>query len=288
MNLRYRRGDALFREGDPGDFVARILEGRVAVEKDHEGEMIRLGELGPGDIVGEMGVMERKPRSATVRALAEVVVELIPADAFLERIATEPETARALLFRLSEKVRMLSDEVVRLHHPQEAESPSPPTSTESQRASAQGSALIPMPPSSTPVANAERHVQSYQRSATASTRISLRCECLLGTQAVWIEQLPFRVARTLRWNDPPSLARSIMRVPDAEPYRLSNPHFAIDRDNRLGLVVRDLGSELGTTVNGQYLGGIFAKDTQVLHLGQNTVVAGGMKSPFVFRIDVTG
>jgi cAMP-binding proteins - catabolite gene activator and regulatory subunit of cAMP-dependent protein kinases len=288
MKLRYREGDVLFREGDPGDFVARILEGRVAVEKDHEGEAIGLGELGPGDFVGEMGVIERKPRSATVRALAEVAVELIPADAFLERIATEPAMARALLFRLSEKVRTLSEEVVRLHHPHETESPTPSPSAKSQPVSAQGNALVQMPPSNAPVVDAERHVQFYQRSATASTRISLRCECLPGTQAVWVEHLPFRVARTLRWNDPPSLGRSIMRVPDAEPHRLSNPHFAIDRDDRLGLVVRDLGSELGTTVNGQYLGGIFAKDTQVLHLGQNTVVAGGVKSPFVFRIDVTG
>ena len=292
MKLRYREGDVLFREGDPGDFVARILDGRVAVEKDHEGEAIRLGELGPGDIAGEMGVIERKPRSATVRALAEVAVELIPADAFLERIAAEPETARALLFRLSEKVRTLSEEVVRLHHPHEAESLTPPPPTESQRASPQGNALVPLPlpipPSGALAAHAERHVQLYQRSATASTRISLRCECLPGTQAVWVEHLPFRIARTLRWNDPPSLGRGIMRVPDAEPYRLSNPHFAIDRDDRLGLVVRDLGSELGTTVNGQYLGGIFAKDTQALHLGRNTVVAGGVKSPFVFRIDVTG
>ncbi|WP_448208712.1 cyclic nucleotide-binding domain-containing protein [Azospirillum sp. sgz302134] len=281
MRMRYCAGDILFREGDPGDFAARILEGRVAVDKDHDGEPIRLGELGPGDVAGEMGVIERKPRSATVRALTEVTVELIPADTFLERISTDPETARALLFRLSEKVRTLSEEIVRLHDAPETEPAAAPPPTPSEPPPAPA-------PTPEPVGIAERRIQLYQRSATASTRIGLRCEAIPGGRTVWVEHLPFRIARTLRWSDPLSVGRTILRVPDAEPFRLSNPHFAIDRDDRLGLVVRDLGSELGTTVNGQYLGGIFAKDTQILHLGDNTVVAGGARSPFVFRIEVTG
>ncbi|MBP2296359.1 cyclic nucleotide-binding domain-containing protein [Azospirillum rugosum] len=283
MRLLYRKGDVLFREGDPGDFVARVLDGRVAVEKDHDGEAVRLGDLGPGDFVGEMGVIERKPRSATVRALTEVTVELIPADAFLERIAAEPETAHALLFRLSEKLRTLSEEVVRLHGLQETPAPVPAANPVAEPLT--GGALVPMVPAGVVL---ERGIQLYQRSSTASTRIGLRCERLFGGRTLWIDQLPFRVARTKRWNDPPAATPGLLRVPDAEPHRLSDPHFAIDRDDRLGLVVRDLGSELGTTVNGQFLGGIFAKDTQILHLGENCVVAGGVKSPFVFRIDVTG
>lgn len=292
MRLLYRMGDVLFREGDPGDFVARVLDGRVAVEKDHDGEAVRLGDLGPGDFVGEMGVIERKPRSATVRALTEVTVELIPADAFLERIAAEPDTAHALLVRLSEKLRTLSEEVVRLHGLGEAPAPAPaPAPALSEPAAtavaepSSGGALVPVAPAGVVL---ERGIQLYQRSSTASTRIGLRCDRLFGGRTLWIEQLPFRVARTRRRNDPPAAAPGLLRLPDAEPHRLSDPHFAIDRDDRLGLVVRDLGSELGTTVNGQFLGGIFAKDTQILHLGENRVVAGGVKSPFVFRIDVTG
>lgn len=274
MKMRYREGDVLFREGDPSDFVGRILEGRIAVEKDHGGESIRLGELDVGDVVGEMGVIERKPRSATVRALTEVAVDLIPADEFLERIAADPEAAHGLLFRLSEKVRALSDEVVRLRHPQEPDSPTP---------------SMPVPaPIPQPDAIMERRIQIYQRSATASTRIGLRYEGKPGGQTVWIEQLPFCVARTAQVGEPLRVGRGIMRLPDSPPYRLSNPHFAIDRDEKLGLVIRDLGSEFGTTVNGQYLGGIFARDTQILQLGQNTVMAGGVNSPFLFRIEVSG
>ena len=279
MRLLYREGDVLFREGDPGDFVARVLDGRVAVEKDHDGEAVRLGDLGPGDFVGEMGVIERKPRSATVRAMTEVAVELIPADTFLERIAAEPETARALLFRLSEKLRTLSEEVVRRHGVPDTP-PLPPAALEA-------AAGAPLPATATATVQ-ERGVQIYQRSATASTRIGLRCDRAFGGRTLWVEQLPFRVARTRTWNDPPAAAPGLLRVPDAAPHRLSDPHFAIDRDDRLGLVLRDLGSELGTTVNGQFLGGIFARDTQILHLGENRVVAGGVTSPFVFRIDVTG
>lgn len=282
MRMRYREGDVLFREGDPADFVARILEGRVAVEKDWGGTAERLGEIGPGDVAGEMGVIERKPRSATIRALTETVVEAIPADQFLAQIATDSEAAAALLHRLSEKVRALSDEVVRLRHAAEVppadEAPAPPDPVPESKPD-------PAPP---PADMAERQIRTYQRSATASTRITLRYKGLPDGRTVRIDALPFRVTRTPHWADPPSVGRAILRVPDGLPPRLSAPHFAIDRDERLGLVVRDLGSELGTTVNGQYLGGIFAKDTQILHLGRNVVVAGGTSSPFVFLIDVSG
>lgn len=268
MRMRYQEGDVLFREGDPADFVARILEGRVAVEMDWNGTAERLGEIGAGDVVGEMGVIERKPRSATIRALAETVIDAIPADQFLAQIVSDPDAASTLLHRLSEKVRALSDEVVRLRHaaddtPAPAAAPEPPPQP----------ALEPAAP------------PTDQRPATVSTRIALRYKGVPDGRAVRVDSLPFRVTRTPHWADPISVGRGVLRIPDSLPSRLSAPHFAIDRDERLGLVVRDLGSELGTMVNGQYLGGIFAKDTHPLHPGRNVVVAGGTNSPFVFVIE---
>ncbi len=294
MKMRYREGDAVIREGDPSDFVCRILEGRVAVLRSHQGETMRLGELDAGNFVGEMGVIERKPRNATIQALTDVTVELIPADGFLERIAADPDWAHALLFRLSERVRSLTDDVVRLRHAQPpGEAALLPPVPDAPLPDAGAPAGPPAAPVLIETAPAEPvppdpRVQSYQRSVTASVRIGLRYEGMPKSRTVWIDQLPFRIGRTENSSDPATVGRASLKVPDTRPNRLSAPHFAIDRDARLGLVVRDLDSELGTTVNGQYLGGIFSKDTEILNLGDNTVVAGGASSPFVFRILVSG
>jgi len=91
MKMRYRAGDALFREGDPGDFACLILEGSFEVRHDAGGDSVVLGELGPGDLTGEMGVLENLPRSATVAARTDACVEVIPAEAFADWIAARLE-----------------------------------------------------------------------------------------------------------------------------------------------------------------------------------------------------
>ena len=56
-------GKELVREGDYSYDVLAIEEGTASVERDGE----RIADLGPGDVVGEMGVLERSQRNATVR-----------------------------------------------------------------------------------------------------------------------------------------------------------------------------------------------------------------------------
>ncbi|WP_448191950.1 cyclic nucleotide-binding domain-containing protein [Azospirillum sp. sgz301742] len=283
MKMHYRAGDALFREGDPSDFACRILEGRVSVVKESQGSPVVLGEIGPGSFVGEMGVIERKPRSASVRAITEVLVEVIPAEAFLPTISGDPETAQLLLLRLSERVRTLSEDVARLHN-----AGGEPGAAAGLPVAA-AAASLPAPEPANPVI--ERKIASYVHSArlTMGVRdVGIRVEGMPASQTVWIDALPFRIGRTPDGYGAAMRDRYTLRLPDDAPFRLSPNHFAIDRDHRLGLVVRDVGSELGTMVNGQYIGGIFAKDTMSLQIGSNSVVAGGRDSPFVFEVLVQG
>jgi CRP-like cAMP-binding protein len=57
-------GKELVREGDYSYDVLAIEEGSASVERDGD----RIADLGPGDVVGEMGVLERSQRNATVVA----------------------------------------------------------------------------------------------------------------------------------------------------------------------------------------------------------------------------
>lgn len=277
MKMRYRAGDALFREGDPGDFACLILEGVFEVRRNTGDDSVTLGELGPGDLTGEMGVLENLPRSATVVARTDACVEAIPAEAFAEWIAARPDAARRLLVRQSAKVRSLTEEVARLYaalrrlDPQAAPpTPSPPFPSPSSPSS-------PSPPT-LPALRKEP--------PPAGRRIVLRCLGAAGDAQIVVGRLPFRVGRRAPEIGQTDNDAQTLLVEDAFPFRVSVNHFAIIDDPKLGLAVRDLGSDLGACVNGQFLGGIFARDACRLMEGVNTVVAGGLDSPFVFKITV--
>lgn len=70
--LRAQRGgagDVLFRQGDPGDTLMIVLEGRlVARVRTEAGAEEEVASLGPGEVVGEMAFVDAEPRSATVSA----------------------------------------------------------------------------------------------------------------------------------------------------------------------------------------------------------------------------
>jgi CRP-like cAMP-binding protein len=79
---RHSAGDAIVRQGEPGEHFYLIADGRVEVVREDEGRATRLAELGAGDYFGEMALLHKAPRSATVRALTAVETYALGADAF--------------------------------------------------------------------------------------------------------------------------------------------------------------------------------------------------------------
>jgi CRP/FNR family transcriptional regulator, cyclic AMP receptor protein len=272
MKMRHRAGDVLFREGDPSDFACLILEGVVEVRRDVGDESVLLGELTVGDMVGEMGVLENQPRSAGVTAQSDVEVEVISADKFIDRVAGAPDAARRLLTRQSSRVRTLTEEVSRLY---EALHRLDPDAARACRPATPHPGSFSPPPALVPAARPQEK---------APPRLTVRCLGAAGDALLVISRLPYRIGRRAPEAGQFDSDEQTLLVNDSFPHRVSVNHFAVAHDEKLGLVVRDLGSDLGTTVNGQFLGGIFAKDTCRLLEGVNTVVAGGLDSPFVFKI----
>ena len=78
VSLSYKKGDLIIKEGDYGVSIYKILEGKVSVYREAEGEEILLGTLGVGDIFGERTFLNRAAdtRSASVRALEDATVEV--------------------------------------------------------------------------------------------------------------------------------------------------------------------------------------------------------------------
>ena len=72
---RFRKGEVIFRQGDPPDRLYSIGRGEVEVVREDpvQGEKI-LARLGPGEFFGEMGILGNAPRMATVRATTDLEV----------------------------------------------------------------------------------------------------------------------------------------------------------------------------------------------------------------------
>lgn len=69
--LQLQAGDLVFREGDTARDMFVVIDGEMEVVKHSKrGTEARVALLGPGDSVGEMGLVDIQPRSATVRAVA--------------------------------------------------------------------------------------------------------------------------------------------------------------------------------------------------------------------------
>src|ERR1700724_4635686 len=108
----FAEGKVLFREGDPADSVFLVLSGVVDVLRELDGDPILLGTVRAGQFIGEMGVVENRPRSATARAASEVEVEILTPTEFFDQIASSPPAARELIRRLSQRLREADDRIV--------------------------------------------------------------------------------------------------------------------------------------------------------------------------------
>lgn len=95
--LEVPAGTVLMAEGAPSDAMIVVLEGQVEVTRDGGGgPPVLLNVCSTGDLLGELGVLQGVPRSATVRARTPARVQRIDADA-LDRLLAHPHSARALL-----------------------------------------------------------------------------------------------------------------------------------------------------------------------------------------------
>jgi len=96
-----RENDVLFREGSMGDDMFILLEGSLKVYK--ESRFITL--IRPVDYIGEMAIIESKPRSATVQAIKPSILLQITMGQFQEYLSQQPESLVSLMRTLSQRIR---------------------------------------------------------------------------------------------------------------------------------------------------------------------------------------
>ncbi len=106
---RFRRGEVVFHEGDPGDALHLVDKGYLVVERTTPlGDVAALRALGPGEVFGELAVIAPAPRNATVRAVDIAETLVVHRDVFEELRASHPAVDRLLVHALTAEVRRLS------------------------------------------------------------------------------------------------------------------------------------------------------------------------------------
>lgn len=103
----YYRGKDIVLQGEEGFRAYYIEKGRVEVLVEQDGHALKVAELGPGDIFGEMALITHDVRTATVRALDDVTVTIISRDEIEGKIKRiEDNAIRTLINVLAERLRV--------------------------------------------------------------------------------------------------------------------------------------------------------------------------------------
>jgi CRP-like cAMP-binding protein len=244
--LHFKRGDEIIRENDLGETAYIIQSGRVEITQGSA--RARLATVGPGETIGEMSMIDDKPRSATAVALEDTEVTEIHHDDFYEALQTDPEATIMILKALFERLREAN---TRYHQLLARHGGREPSTGDA----APGVALVLEP-------------------------VTTEAGAALPEGTVRIDRFPFRIGRVS--HNP--LVHNDLELPDEMPWQISRHHLAfVIEDGRVGVV--DRGSTLGSDVDGVRLGGPSGSAGPVFFSGsEGRLVLGSSKSPYEFRV----
>lgn len=112
MEKQLKAGDVLFNEGDTGEIMYLIREGKIKITKGKGAEEKTLAVLKEGDFFGEMAIIDGSPRSAGAVAVTPVSLLVIDKESFKEKSSENP-LIEYVLETLSRRLRT-ADEQIRL------------------------------------------------------------------------------------------------------------------------------------------------------------------------------
>ncbi len=110
----YKPGEVIFSEGERSDAAYLIVSGSVQIVKGYASETPKtIAVVGAGEYIGEMGVIDDQPRSATALAKEPAACKPVTPDEFMDLILKHPEEAIDLLKVLFERLRTASNKLAR-------------------------------------------------------------------------------------------------------------------------------------------------------------------------------
>src|SRR5256885_15307510 len=110
----FKRGDVLFREGEPGKEMYVIQSGKVNITKTVRENAKILATLGAGEFFGEMSILNNKPRSAGAVVAEDAKLLVIDPKTFEAMIRGNVEIAVRLIKKLSDRLQEADEQIEKL------------------------------------------------------------------------------------------------------------------------------------------------------------------------------
>jgi hypothetical protein len=239
-------GETVIQEGAKGTSAFIVLSGAVEVLKNSGDKDIVVATLREGQVFGEMGLIEDRPRSATVKALAELRLRVISREGFNELLQKKPAVLIPIIKSLFERLRQASEMLA--------------------EQSTAGDAK-------------EQAFDVIMEGRTAEAQRAL------GHCKRTISKFPFLIGRESKNTDTDVFYNNDLFLLEKEPYVVSRNHLAIHNE-RGAVWVIDRGSAFGTIVNGKEIGHRSGTTRCRLDRQENQVIVGPPTSKFIFLLKV--
>ena len=110
IGIKISKGQVLFKEGDPGDRLFVVVEGKLKLgTTSNDGRENLLSILGPGDMFGELSLFDPGPRTATATAVVDSKLLALANYQVIGLVTAHPHVSLQLLKRLSQRLRRAND-----------------------------------------------------------------------------------------------------------------------------------------------------------------------------------
>jgi CRP-like cAMP-binding protein len=112
FSRRFRKGEALFHELEPGHTLYVVLSGAINIERvTPDGGLVHIAKRGPGEMVGEMSLIDGNPRMADAVTAEASELLVLEREGFLRCIRESPEVALSIMAYLAKRLRQAGDKL---------------------------------------------------------------------------------------------------------------------------------------------------------------------------------
>lgn len=256
----FGEGQVIFKQGEPSDKFFIIRSGQVLLTREANGTTTELGKAGPGEVVGEMGVLQNLPRSATATAKGRVWLYGMTLSDLADKRSDGQDHPGTIVSRvLAQRLRKSMEKLDQATLEKLAAPLAPPP------APAKNPGLSPV------------------------VKVAIRMGWRSGDQVQWSEQssqhtLPMIFGREPGPQGAPA-GTEVVLIEENPPQRLAPVQFSLELENS-AVVLRDDQSLHGTEVSGVSVGPSAGMTQVQLPAGTHVLVAGGEGSPYVLALEI--
>ncbi len=247
--VTFKKGKVIIEKDSHGSCAYVIESGRVEISDLANNKKVVLAILGEGQMFGEMGLIEDKPRSATVTAIDDVRLEVFNRKRFNELFKKNPEVLLPIMKSLFERLRTVNNLLI-----------------------SKEAADIVIP---------SEYMQSNNSKLAILSGLNKVSLDALGGVKMKISLFPFKVGREHELGEDDVLSDNDLYLKDFAPFNVSRNHFLIDKIDG-EFVVIDRGSHMGTIVNGKRID----VQNKLNKRKDNIIIIGSQTSPFKFKLEV--